>query len=702
MNYSPAKTGFGLACTLTGLLNASLCGAQGAEASGDVPLEQVTVVGKGYGLAVGAKSVEPLREVPNSVTLVDQKRIQEQNLFTITDLANQTVGLTTTGADSDLAQFMSRGFTIDDYLVDGVPNNGFTGEIPDLFLYDRVEILRGPAGLFSGSGSPAGSINLVRKRPLPTPTFQSLLGAGSWDNYRGEVDASMPYSGKGGVRGGVAYQNRDEFYDVAHQTRLVAFGVADYDVTGSTKITAGGHYDRYRGATFSGLPGLAGPDGQANGLPDLPRSTYAAADWNRSNFDTKSAFGEIRHETDSHWVFRASGQYGKTDTDLTTSYAVSFSGITPTDGTTELLASRLTRHQEYLTFDANAIGRVTLFGLSHDLLFGADFQRKTNLEGFSDRQDLGEFDLYHPDYNVPEPAFPVVEITDTHVRQYGFYGQGRFRLATPLSLVVGGRVSWYDSRVDSILPPGDTTDLNVSHRFTPYAGMVYDVTRHWTLYASYTNNFEPQDGTTPDGQSLRPMTGKQVEGGVKADLFAGVLLSLAVYRIEQTGRAQTDPLDPRFSETTGKVRSSGAEVEANGKILPGWTVSGGYAFNENKYEKDETNQGQPFTLASPRHSVKLWTNYEPAAFRRLSIGGGAVWQSQTEAFLNIFGTTGARQPGYAVVNARLGYRLTDRVSLGINLNNLLDRHYYERVAGTEFGNFYGAPRNVFGTIRMDF
>jgi outer membrane receptor for ferric coprogen and ferric-rhodotorulic acid len=171
----------------------SLHGATQAPAteSAETEASDIIVVGKGYGIAVGTKSLAPLREVPNTVTLVGQERIREQNLFTITDLATQTTGLTTTGGDSDLAQFMSRGFTIDNYLVDGVPNNGFTGEIPDLFLYDRVEILRGPAGLFSGSGSPAGSINLVRKRPLAGFSLQALA-AGSWNNYRVEIDVSAP------------------------------------------------------------------------------------------------------------------------------------------------------------------------------------------------------------------------------------------------------------------------------------------------------------------------------------------------------------------------------------------------------------------------------------------------------------------------------------------------------------------------------
>ncbi|MFT3965759.1 MAG: TonB-dependent siderophore receptor [Sphingobium sp.] len=665
------------------------------------PATDILVIGKGYGLEVGAKSLAPLRETPNTVTVVDQDRIQEQNLFTITDLATQTVGLTTTGGDSDLAQFMSRGFTIDNYLVDGVPNNGFTGEIPDLFLYDRVEILRGPAGLFSGSGSPAGSINLVRKRPLPTLTVKGLAAAGSWNNYRGEYDVSGPLSDRIGVRAGLAYQDRDQFYDVAHQSRLLAFGVIDLKPGETTTLTLGGHHDRYRGATFSGLPGLAGPDGQANPLPELPRSTYAAADWNKSDFDTTAGFAEIRQELGSRWVGRLSATYGKTSTDLITSYAAAFGGITPTNGEAFLLASRLTRDQDYFTADLNFVGSIPLFGRDHDMLIGADYQRKTLTEGFSDRAFLGTFDLYNPVYSVPEPDFPTTSITDTRIEQYGLYGQLRLKLADGLTFVPGGRLNWYKNDVTSILPAGGTSRIEVEGRFTPYAGLVYDAGHRWTLYASYAETFAPQTGRTYEGNPLRPVTGKQVELGVKKGLFDDrLLVSAALYRIEQTGRPQPDPRDINFSIASGKVRSEGIEIEVNGKLAPGWNLHAGYALNNNRYLEDDALEGQRFTLAMPKHSMKLWTNYQPSG-QSWSVGGGLRWQSEMEAFLTFLGgTTGARQPSYAVIDLRAGYDLTDHVALGVNLNNLFDKHYYERVSGTEFGNFYGAPRNILVTARL--
>lgn len=148
--------------------------------------EEIIVVGKSYGQAVG-KTVTPLKDVPNTITVIDQELIQQRNLFTLEDALTATNGVTITGISSEDPSYLSRGFTINNYLVDGVPTFafGFPAVVPDLFLYDRVEVLRGPAGLFSGAGNPAGSINLVRKRPLDERRVSALAGYGSFRNFRG-------------------------------------------------------------------------------------------------------------------------------------------------------------------------------------------------------------------------------------------------------------------------------------------------------------------------------------------------------------------------------------------------------------------------------------------------------------------------------------------------------------------------------------
>lgn len=659
-------------------------------------VEEIVVLGKGYGVQVGAKSVAPLREVPNTVTVIDQQRIQEQNLFTLEDLALQTTGLNTTGGDSDLAQFVSRGFAIDNFLVDGVPNTGFTGEIPDLFLYDRVEILRGPAGLFSGSGSPAGSINFVRKRPLPEFSLASRLSAGSWDNYRGEIDLSAPVSDRVAVRTGVAYQDRDQFFDFVGQTRLLAFASADVELTPTTRLTVGAHYDDYDGKLFSGLPGAAG-----GGMVNFPRSTYTSARWNESGFDTTAGFAELRQELGDRWVLRASGQYGKSSTQLAGAYIFAPAGVSPSDGSVVVFASGLTREQQYLTADVNAIGKVSLFGRDHEVIIGVDYQDRTNDEGFSGRTTVGVFDIYDVSsiHDIEPIPLPILFLNQLNIKQQGLYGQVRLKVAEPLTLVLGGRVSRYESENIPVRPaPGPAATSEENGRFTPYAGIVWDFAHDWSFYVSYADTFQPQELRRANGEALPPVVGEQFEAGVKASLANDrLLLSAAMYRIEQANRAVPDLL-PGTYLSSGTVQNSGFEIEANGEILPGWSINAGYAYID---VEDDASSGAVVIVPIPEHNVKLWTRYEPAGgpLQRFSIGGGINWQSETEAFMTFLGgTTGARQPSYSVLDLRLGYKLSDTVSLALSAANVLDEKYYSRISGTEYGNFYGAPTSVMLTI----
>lgn len=115
----------------------------------------------------------------------------------------------------------------------------------------------------------------------------------------------------------------------------------------------------------------------------------------------------------------------------------------------------------------------------------------------------------------------------------------------------------------------------------------------------------------------------------------------------------------------------------------------------------------------PKHSVKLFTNYAPSsgALEGFSVGGGLTWLSATfggnAAIWNTDGTlrsrsTIVRQGGYVVADMRAGYKVNDRISLSVNVNNLFDRVYYARISSTGRGNFYGSPRTVFATLRFSF
>jgi outer membrane receptor for ferric coprogen and ferric-rhodotorulic acid len=744
------KSGFLLATVaVIGLSEPAVAGEKDREDAvkdaheGDQRGGDIVVVGKSYGREVG-KTVTPLKDVPNTVTLIDREQIEAQNLFTLEDALTATNGITVNGVGSEDPSFLSRGFAISNYLVDGVPTMafGFPAVVPDLFFYDRLEVLRGPAGLFSGSGNPAGSINLVRKRPLEAFRMQASAGYGSYDNIRVELDISTPIGDRAGLRAGVMTQDQDQFFDVAHRNRVGAFAVGSIEIGDRTTLTFGGDYDRFKPAIQSGLPGIIGGlDGSDGRLLDIHRSTYLGADWNRFRSESWSGFVELAHQVSDRWTLRATGLVANVDRIDVYSY-IGNQPITPTNGMTSHIAYRGDSFQDTRAFDFNGVGSFPLFGRDQTLILGGDYQARSGYSYFTRLSNYARIDVYDPvspaepplDPYGPLPPYPVQGGTPgqtvtqnyggtySEVEQYGLYGQLRLSPVAGLTLVGGGRLTWWDTNNETVismlpvLPP--PTGYGVEAKFTPYAGIVWDVTGNLNLYASYADSFSPQSSTLPraDGAAIEPLIGSQYEAGTKLSLFGDrLLLSLAAYQITQSNRLFSDADLPGVVFQIGKVRARGIEAEATGEIMPGWRINGGYTFNRNTYLED-TNalfEGISFVPVIPEHSVKAFTNYAPVTgpLAGASFGGGVTWFSSTYGGNPpVFNADGSlrtrssivRQGDYAVLDLRAGYKLSEQLSLSANVNNVFDRTYYARISSSGRGNFYGSPRTVFATIRYSF
>ncbi|MFD1036018.1 TonB-dependent siderophore receptor [Sphingomonas hankookensis] len=693
--------------------------------------DDIIVVGKSYGQAVG-KTVTPLKDVPNTITVIDQEQLQQRNLFTLEDALTVTNGVTVTGISSEDPSFLSRGFTINNYLVDGVPTFSFAfpAVVPDLFLYDRVEVLRGPAGLFSGAGNPAGSINLVRKRPLAERSVSALAGYGSYQNLRAELDVSTPLDDHSGMRLGAMVQDQDQFFDVAHRYRFAVFGVADTRIGDDTTLTVGGNYDLFKPAIQSGLPGyIGGTDGSEGRLLDVPRSTYLGADWNRFRSESWSGFVELAHRVSDRWTLRATGML--TDVDRIDIYSyIGNQPVTPTNGRTSHIAYRGDSAMQTRSFDFNGVGSFPAFGREQTLILGADYQASTSTSANARRSNYATIDVFDPVSPAEPDLDPRTLATGkavggslTDVEQYGLYGQMRLSPLAGLTLVGGGRMTWWDTTVtltSAQLVRGAPSTYSFDERFTPYAGVVWDVTDDLNLYASYADSFTPQapvgGRVRPDGRKLEPLIGDQYEAGTKLSLMnKRLLLSAAVYQITQNNRTFNDPNLDTVVYQIGKVRARGVEAEASGEILPGWRVNGGYTFTRTKYleEANPVLEGLSLLPVIPEHMVKLFTNYEPAdgPLAGASVGAGVTWfdetWSGTPAAFNANGSlrtrsSVVRQGAYAVADLRAGYKLTDALSVAVNVNNVFDRNYYARISSTGRGNYYGMPRTVFASIRATF
>ncbi|EIU1440370.1 Fe(3+)-pyochelin receptor FptA [Pseudomonas aeruginosa] len=644
------------------------------------------------------------RELPQSASVIDHERLEQQNLFSLDEAMQQATGVTVQPFQLLTTAYYVRGFKVDSFELDGVPALlGNTASSPqDMAIYERVEILRGSNGLLHGTGNPAATVNLVRKRPQREFAASTTLSAGRWDRYRAEVDVGGPLSASGNVRGRAvaAYEDRDYFYDVADQGTRLLYGVTEFDLSPDTLLTVGAQYQHIDSITnMAGVP--MAKDGSNLGLS---RDTYLDVDWDRFKWDTYRAFGSLEQQLGSGWKGKVSAEYQEADSRLR--YAGSFGAIDPQTGDGgQLMGAAYKFKSIQRSLDANLNGPVRLFGLTHELLGGVTYAQGET------RQDTARFlnlpntpvNVYRWDpHGVPRPQIgQYTSPGTTTTTQKGLYALGRIKLAEPLTLVVGGRESWWDQDTPA-------TRFKPGRQFTPYGGLIWDFARDWSWYVSYAEVYQPQaDRQTWNSEPLSPVEGKTYETGIKGELADGRLnLSLAAFRIDLENNPQEDPDHPGppnnpFYISGGKVRSQGFELEGTGYLTPYWSLSAGYTYTSTEYLKDSQNDsGTRYSTFTPRHLLRLWSNYDlPWQDRRWSVGGGL--QAQSDYSVDYRGVS-MRQGGYALVNMRLGYKIDEHWTAAVNVNNLFDRTYYQSLSNPNWNNRYGEPRSFNVSLRGAF
>lgn len=648
-----------------------------------------------------------IRETPQSVTVMTRQRLDDQGLNEMKDVLNQAVGLTLveSGAlGNDGNQVYARGFALNNFQANGIPRStvyGFNDEIADLSTYDRVEIVRGSTGLLNGIGDPSASVNLVRKRP--TANFQGYVEGqvGSWSRYRGEADFSGPLVENGKLRGRfvTAYQDSDSFIDRLEMDKRVAYGTLEADLTEDTLLTVGLEYQRHKSdhASNSGFPLL-----YADGTPtNIPRSYNSGANWAYFMHDNLTAFGSLEHRFGDGWKVKLDVENSWREYDGLLGFGIR--GSLNQDGTgMGIWPGRWNSDLQQTSLGVDLSGPYELFGRRHDLMLGTSGYHAHRKGPSNPLWYIDGYDPSIPNYftwngEIAEPTLEPTGWSEEKERQYGVYAATRLRPTDALSVILGSRLIKWEQET------GDYPDSGVSSAtkraengvLVPYAGIVYDLSDVWSVYASYTSIFTPQSQKNSAGNTLDPLEGNAYEAGVKAEFYGGLLnASFAVFKIEQDNLAVIDPgqFAPDGSQAYRAAQgttSNGFEFELNGEVAPGWQIGGGYS----RAVPEDAN-GTRLTTYIPKDSFKLFSTYRlPGAWRDLTVGGNLRWQG--DIYNDISGTE-FRQDDFTVVDLMLRYRLTDNVSATLNLNNLFDEEY---LTNLDRVGYWGEPRNVMLSVR---
>lgn len=684
----------------------------------DSGLQEVVIHGAAEGL-VATRIETPLREIPQSISVISGEQMRQQNNLNFLDAMQDAVGISFTRRDTYFRYLSSRGFSIGSYTLDGgggmrAPPQSPAAPIllltPDLGEFDRVEVLRGSNALFGADGAPGGAINLVRKRPLPDPAIRFSSIAGSWKNYRQELDATGPLALDGALRGRIVVSNasREFFHRGARDERQSLFGVLDYQLTGDTLVTLGGSYLKSKARPFEVgmLPFSDGTD------PRLPRGAAHTFDWSR--FDTRLAEGYLRLEQAFAGESRLRIQATFLDSSVTYAFGYLSAPLNPVTRRAPGGAAQYTLEpfgQTQLNLEATLTGAGHWWNRRVEWVLGGDSLRAASSShsaqtGFGPPIDPWRFDPAAYPYPIGNiTPLPLSTRHDIDTRIGGLFGSLRVQITEPWSVTAGLRVS-SESVTDNIVyywsGRGNPIyrDYEYENVATPYMGTLFKLNGTWSLYASYADIFAKNDGTLrSDLSDVSPRHGVTMEGGIKGAWRDGALNgSLALYKIVQRGIPVEDVATTQLVRlptccytSDGRYESEGVDLELSGHLTSRWIMGGGYTFNQGRQIVPGRAQSVPLSSTVPRHLLRLWSDYElPGRWNRWTVGGTLHAQSR-------LAPSGTRvvQNSYAVINPRFGYQFDGRWRAALAINNLLDKEYYESIGGL----WYGEPRNY--VVRLD-
>ncbi|CAD5107971.1 TonB-dependent receptor [Zestomonas carbonaria] len=672
--------------------------------NGQLELGNISVKGQadaGYKTekSASAKYSEPLLDVPQTITVVPPKVIQEQQALSLRQVLSNVSGITFNAGEGGGGSGDSiniRGFSANSNIqIDGLRDSAQTNRT-DTFNVEQVEVIKGPNSVFGGAGTTGGSINIISKQPQDE-AFTRLGGSIGTDNYyRLTLDANQPLEGVGENSAFrinlMGHQNdvpdREEIdrerWGIAPSLRL---GFSE-----STRLTLSAFHQ-----TDDNMPDYGVPARDGKKLSGVDRDAYFGwKNLDKEEIEQNSFTANFEHDFNDNLRLQNLTRYSHISRDTTISAShVNVDGVPPgryrpagpqgygRDATTEMWINQ-----------TNLISNFEIAGMRHDLVAGAEISRET-LDLKTYNHGLGNA-LYPSDgYDLGNPpgywSGPVNKATsgytETELTDKALYLFDTIALHEQWDLNLGLRYDKFEGEADGYSAAHvKTSDLSsTDEKLSGRVGLVYKPAPNGRIYVAWGNSFNPSaeslastgSGLSAATADLDPEKNETWELGTKWELFGGRLeLDGALFRVEKTDARET--MADGSTQLAGKQRVQGVELGVTGHITEQWDVFANYTFLDSEtLEAADTpagiaREGQALGNTPPR-SLNLWTTYElPAGW---TIGYGARYVSER----NVSSSTQAKLDDYWLHNAMVAYRVNENLDLQLNVNNLFDKDYVERV-----------------------
>jgi iron complex outermembrane receptor protein len=654
----------------------------------------------------------PIIETPQNIQIVTHEVLDDQQIISMSDgLIRNVSGAVRLEHWGDLyTNISSRGSQIQAFRNGFNVVNSYWGPLTeDMSFVDHIEFVKGPAGFMLANGDPSGLYNVVTKKPTGQTKGEVSLTLGSFDLYRTaiDLDGKLTRDGKLLYRLNLSGQNKKSHRANEYNNRYVIAPVITYRLDEKTKLTF--EYTlQYAKMSDVGSYYVFSTDGYANLPVDF---TTLPAGMPATRINDHSIFVNLQHQLNDRWKLTA--QVSRFD------YAQQGSSMWPEsvnpDGTMIRATSSWDATSRMTMAQVFANGEITTGTIRHRILGGLDMANKEYFADWGQYHALdsagAEFNVFAPYYGTPVNGYPRFDYSAPleeraqaagglmDQRYSGIYLQDELGfLDNKVRLTLAGRYTYVKQSEWGDAP-------KEANHFTPRVGLSVSLTKQTSAYGLFDQAFIPQSGRLAGGGKVQPITGNNMEVGVKRDWAGGKWNStLAVYRILKNNELTADPNSPPsagLSIELGQKRSQGIEFDVRGRITDGLSLIANYAYTDSRVTRvaegiTDMEVGD-IVPGYAKHTANSWLNYSihSGALNGLGFSAGLTWLSGRETYWDPSPDPANNLPEYVKLDAGVFWE-NDRLRVTANVFNLLDEYLYSGSYYAWLDAYYwqtDAPRN---------
>ncbi len=650
----------------------------------------------------------PLRDVPQSVTVMTQEAIRDLSMQSMQDVLRYVPGTGYSQGENNRDNPVLRGQNTNASLfVDGVRDDA--QYFRDLYNIDRVETLLGPSAMIFGRGGAGGVVNRVTRQADWTELRELRVQGGSYGNARISGDINQPLGDHASFRMMGMYETADSFRNGVHLRRTGLNPTLTLRDGNATTLRLS--YENFRDERTAdrGIPSLRGaplPTGVGSFFGDPRLSTTHA------NVNAVNAF--VEHNFENNLTLRNQFRFASYDKQYQNVYA---SGAVTAAGTVPLGAYNNSQKRDNFYNQTDLVGRVQTGPFSHQLLAGMELGRQVtdNLRNTGYFNALGanattfNAPVFAPTISTPIVFRPSATDANNHgvADTFALYLQDQVQLLPQLQLIAGIRYENFNTNFTNNRT-GDRFLVSDSV-FSPRLGLVYKPVEPLSLYVSTSTSYLPRAGEqlaslTLANSALKPEQFTNHELGAKWDLRPELSLTAALYQLNRTNIAVTDPANVARAILIDGTRTRGFELGVRGRVTEAWSVMGGYTYAESELLADQSatiRKGNTAPFVS-RNVVSLWNRYDFAPqfgsyIPRLGLGLGVIHQSSYFAAAD----NAVRIPSFTRLDAAAFWDINPQYRAQLNIENLNRARYYP-VADNNNNISPGAPFAVRAALTVRF